>query len=869
MPSPSQNARVGLLVASLFGLTGCPEPDPPRDAGPPDAGSCDVAAFERGADGHGDPLGVGPGEARAGRIRADQLPPFASRLEVWEDGDFVLANERIAIVIEDTDDSDLYDPWGGRPVGAARVEGGALVEPADFGEILVMLGGQTTLTDSVTVLADGSDGGAAIVRAEGVPRALPFFAGRVGPLLPGDFSDFRVAIDYVLEPDAPYVDVFVELRGEAGASARSISTMHAFMHTPRMPPFAPGVGFSLDDQPVPYAGFASDGITGFAYFSPEDPLGGGIAISGFVSFLSRGISARGCTPLRRHHARIAIGGPGVDGVMRAVYETLETSTREVTGVVRDTEGTPIGDAFVLASDADGFVSRTTAGPDGSYRIALPADGAFELSAFQVGSRVSSPVPVDGASVDLELARSNLVHVVVTDESGAPIPARVQLFPVPGAMVGRPDDRFGIEGTVSGRFDVAYPETGDVTLRAPAERVRVVVSRGYEYELVDRTVDLSGPDPVDVPVMLERVIDTTGVMCADFHIHTHRSNDSGDDATLKVRQALADGLEIPVRSDHEYVGSFAREITALGMEAFAYGMGSIELTSFEQWEHMGVVPMRADASLVNAGAPRWQTYPTNAEPDQVVATMNPVDVFDAVRARAEAPVVIINHPRGDPNYFDYVGFDPVTGGVARADAWDERFTLVEVFNNSSWTETRDRQVRDWLALLGSGRRVFAVGSSDSHRIASSPVGYPRTCLAFGTDTPSELSDDLVRDTLAAGHGTVSGGIFVDTRIGAAGPGDEVGGVGPRARVHVRVQAASWVDVDAIDVVVDGAIVETIAILPEDADPMRPTTRLDQEIEIDVSTAGSYVLVAAYGDTDLEPVHRRRLPFGVSNPIFVQR
>jgi hypothetical protein len=245
------------------------------------------------------------------------------------------------------------------------------------------------------------------------------------------------------------------------------------------------------------------------------------------------------------------------------------------------------------------------------------------------------------------------------------------------------------------------------------------------------------------------------------------------------------------------------------------------------------------------------------------------VFGAARARPEAPVVIINHPRGNPNYFDYVGFDPVTGDVARAQDWDEEFTLVEVFNDKDWRRAFDNDVRDWLSLLDHGRRVFAVGSSDSHSISSSPVGYPRTCLEVGTDDPTMLTPELVRDALAAGHGTISGGVYVDTWVGAAGPGDEATGLGARTRVRIRVQAASWIDVDRIDVVVDGAVVQQIDIASEDADPLRPTTRFDREVEIDVATTGSYVIVAAYGDSALEPVHPGRIPFGVANPIFLRR
>ncbi len=48
------------------------------------------------------------------------------------------------------------------------------------------------------------------------------------------------------------------------------------------------------------------------------------------------------------------------------------------------------------------------------------------------------------------------------------------------------------------------------------------------------------------------------------------------------------------------------------------------------------------------------------------------------------------------------------------------------------------------------------------------------------------------------------------------------------------------------------------------------RFDDVVEIDVGAAGrTYVVVVATGDRDLEPVHPGRLPFGVTNPIFLTR
>ncbi len=48
------------------------------------------------------------------------------------------------------------------------------------------------------------------------------------------------------------------------------------------------------------------------------------------------------------------------------------------------------------------------------------------------------------------------------------------------------------------------------------------------------------------------------------------------------------------------------------------------------------------------------------------------------------------------------------------------------------------------------------------------------------------------------------------------------------------------------------------------------RFDREIPVDIEDGdGSYVIVAAYGDAPLEPVLRGRMPFGVTNPIFLHR
>jgi hypothetical protein len=317
-----------------------------------------------------------------------------------------------------------------------------------------------------------------------------------------------------------------------------------------------------------------------------------------------------------------------------------------------------------------------------------------------------------------------------------------------------------------------------------------------------------------------------------------------------------------------VADFSSEIAQLGVGAYAASIGSIELTSFEVWGHMGVVPLTPDPTQVNNGAPKWQTFPTADAPDTPFETLSPAKVFDTVRARPEQPVVIINHPHSGVNYFPYVGYDPATGTATDVADWDTKFTLVEVFNDSSWKDNRTGSVDDWFGMLKAGRKVFATGSSDTHRIVSSPVGYPRTCLALGTDDPRQITPTLVRDTLAAGHTTVSGGIYVTARLGTAGPGDTTTGAGSPQQVDVTIQAPTWIDVTGIEVIVDGETVDTIPVMPGDADPLNPAIRWQGQVPVSVRASGGFVVIAAYGDHALDPVHPGRIPFGVTNPIFVE-
>jgi hypothetical protein len=383
---------------------------------------------------------------------------------------------------------------------------------------------------------------------------------------------------------------------------------------------------------------------------------------------------------------------------------------------------------------------------------------------------------------------------------------------------------------------------------------VIVSRGYEFELHDETVTVAAGETATVTAVLEHSVDSTGVMCADFHIHSHMSQDSSDPVEYKVRGAVADGLDIPVSSEHEWVVDFGPVVEQLGLADWAFGMPSAELSTWK-FGHFGVVPLDPRPNALNNGAIDW-------------VAKTPTEIFADVHSLPENPALIVNHPRGGfTGYFSAMALDRETG-QGRHELWSDDFDALEVFNDSDFESNRDDSVADWFSLLNNGWKIAAVGSSDSHHLRTSPVGYARTCMQFGHDDPRQLTAGDVRDVMLAGRSVACGGLMMTV----AGPGGEQPGAtlsvnGSAADFTVTVQAPSWITGESLETIVNGETVSTEALLPLGADTANRYVNV-VSVPIDASRESSWVVFHAKGEGDLEPLHPGRRPFAVSNPIFLQ-
>ena len=390
------------------------------------------------ATGHADPYGArAAGEARAGRLTdaAMIVQPAHGRQQVRV-GDYVLANDTIAVVIEDVGVSDGYSRFGGEILAVDKVgDNGRPMGLSNYVETLLALSNEVVEATSVTVMNDGSDGSAAIIRATGKLSPVAILSGALGPLFGAKFG-LEVALDYVLEPGSAKLDIRLGIinPSEDDLEIAGSQEMHGFFQTNHNQLATLGNGFETPEAPVDWVGFIS-GDWNFAYRLPAGvPISSLMDVSGFRYYRGEGFTVDGCATTWRDHVEIIGGGPHFDGLIAAVRAVDgDTSATTVTGTVRDADGQPVAGTIIHAEDKDGmYLSRTQTDALGQYSVNLigkEGDG-WQIVAGQQELPTKLTVPAgDEAVVDIDLPANGTIHVSATEKgTDTELPVRIQVVP---------------------------------------------------------------------------------------------------------------------------------------------------------------------------------------------------------------------------------------------------------------------------------------------------------------------------------------------------------------------------------------------------------------------------------------------------------
>jgi hypothetical protein len=132
---------------------------------------------------------------------------------------------------------------------------------------------------------------------------------------------------------------------------------------------------------------------------------------------------------------------------------------------------------------------------------------------------------------------------------------------------------------------------------------------------------------------------------------------------------------------------------------------------------------------------------------------------------------------------------------------------------------------------------------------------------------EHGRDLVR-ALRQGRAFVTSGPFLNVRLGAHGPGDDVELSEARVRLEVLVQIPHWMGVSTIRVYLGTELLRSLPIGPPSA-RTSAGRRYARSVSLTLKRSGPLV-VTVEGDATLEPVVARRgvRPFAFTNPIWLR-
>src|SRR5262249_50276951 len=134
------------------------------------------------------------------------------------------------------------------------------------------------------------------------------------------------------------------------------------------------------------------------------------------------------------------------------------------------------------------------------------------------------------------------------------------------------------------------------------------SRGVEYTIARKTITVQAGQTVNLPLEIERVIDTSGYVSADFHVHTGRSLDSSAPLRDRVRSYVAEGAEGLLCTDHNFITDLAPVVEEGGYGPYLKTIIGDEMTTAlsspafpQSFGHHNVFPLLVEPQARRRGA----------------------------------------------------------------------------------------------------------------------------------------------------------------------------------------------------------------------------------------------------------------------------
>ena len=574
---------------------------------------------------------------------------------------------------------------------------------------------------------------------------------------------------------------------------------------------------------------------------------------------------------------LAVGASPLDAVGIAGLRRGGVITAGV--FLHDDKGNPATTAALLVEVEPG---KTLVGyPDdsGAVALALPA-GTYSWSAEDQGREtitgtIKLEEGVEPVRQEVKMGPQSVVIFSIKDDKGKLLPCKVQF----SGREGTKNPNLGPQNRAHGCRDQWHSERGDFRVPLAAGKYRVTVTRGIEYSHYVKEIDLAQGEKVAVKGTLRRLVDTKGWVSTDYHNHSTPSGDNTCGTKDRLINLAAEHIEFAPTTEHNRLYDWTPHIAELGLSDELATVPGMELTG--PGGHLNMFPLKPIPRTQDGGAPVWEND----------ARINALHLRDFQGLEPDR-WVHLNHPRMEIEFFDRNGDGTLDGGyVLLGEMLDglETENFVTQFRDGdgilAGVPYRVRKqgersagsiamVREviWLQLLNQGTRVWAIAVADAHSVWGNGVGGWRTYVPSSTDNPSKVDWRELSRKSKEGQMVLTTGPFLNVTANGALPGADI--EGREVSLDVTVQCTDWIDIDRVQVLVNGRQRPDLNFTRKSHPEMfrdgvmkfnqSLKVKLEKDSHLIVVAMGeNFDLKAGYGTSDQALMQ----PCAYHNPIFV--
>jgi len=812
------------------------------------------------------------GEVRAGIVESDDALIGGVSAE-GQHGDYKIYNDRVQFIIQGIRQGSYYEDAAGGIIDADVVRGEGVPGRDIIDEMMVMVGfGVVAVADEIEVLADGSDGEAAVIELRGHGEPLGLLNGAAendGFIEAGDLSfvtELRLAPDSWLleatttvtwndEPRALQLGDFGMVAYDVAEPLHPVEGLDGSGESDGSWLGVVGqrneVALALLTDDAPYPPSALQEVLSavgpvLVGFRASESLETGDSTSWrrFVGVGPDLATLTGAWHAERGEATTPVGGnveTDAGGVAGARVFLLDDDGAVETVALTDGEGrwqadvkassptaVAVGRGPAIAYDLPpgaGWASPYAAEGVAADVLASLSEGSEEIHHAE-GYGVSDTTAATEATT-LSLTAPGMLGVEPAD--GLPFVVRVDFAEGDTVVV---DERL-VPGRPSGAAAWGYSRGQALEIPLEPGDYEVLVHRGLRWDYAWDTVTISSGEGTQLSPTLTEAVRPPGWLVVDPHSHAGPSGDGGISMEQRLLVHAAHGIQVHFGTDHDHVADYRPLLEPLGLDAVLTSVVANEVSPVLRG-HFNVYPLEPQPELPNNGAVPWWGLLASGE-------MTTAELLDMARTDMGGDDVIVqsNHPEGSSGMFGLAGVDVDAGTISDPDRFDASIDTMEVLNDGQV----DGFLEFYLAMVNRGYDTVPIGVSDSHSHRGG-VGENFTWLHTGSDDPRDLTNEGLVSAMRAGQVVVSRGAWISATVDGepAAGGDFTGSVD----VDIVIEAPSWMDIDELQVHEDGVLVEQI---PVDTDS--GIQRLVTTVTLSPEADASYIFMAV-GDTSMTPV-----------------